>query len=407
MTSISNAEGGASVRTKLNNILSTVFNVKDFGAIGDSTNGSNGTDDTAAIQAAVDWTANANRGVIFFPPGGYKTTAPITFNSDNELSIIFEGVGNLSTIYGNYNGYILDRSGTEITSGIRVVRNLKLVNAHATGGGVRLGHTVGGGVENCHISAYRAIVCGLGNSWHCLNCKLTSSTASGSVGILGGNGLTIMNCDIQAFEHGIRHSNVGLQVIGGRIEVCTVGILLGQDDAGATSQSSAAIIAGVSMEANQTHIDLHAATRFDIDAVSGGGGVSLVRGIYAHGASDGSIRNSNFSCSAGYTTAAVDADCNGSVLFDAVNGTTTAGAASWLLPSDHPSKLRMIRCNVEQTCLVSQLPTAAASWAGQQFVVTDANSTTHSPTTAVVGSGSNIVPVLCRNDASTWKWIIQ
>ena len=46
-------------------------NVKDFGATGDGL-----TDDTAAIQAAIDWqTADGNRGVIFFPAGIYINRA--------------------------------------------------------------------------------------------------------------------------------------------------------------------------------------------------------------------------------------------------------------------------------------------------------------------------------------------
>jgi hypothetical protein len=64
-----------------------VKNVKSFGATGDGI-----TDDSAAIQAAVNWTSGANRGVIYFPAGSYYVgTTPITFNYDGNLSICFRG----------------------------------------------------------------------------------------------------------------------------------------------------------------------------------------------------------------------------------------------------------------------------------------------------------------------------
>ncbi len=51
------------------------LNVKDaaYGALGDGT-----TDDTAAINAAIAAVNSAGSGVIFFPPGTYKTTAALT-----------------------------------------------------------------------------------------------------------------------------------------------------------------------------------------------------------------------------------------------------------------------------------------------------------------------------------------
>lgn len=49
-----------------------VGSVKDFGALGD------GTDQTAAIQAAVNAICAAD-GILLFPPGNYRISAPITF----------------------------------------------------------------------------------------------------------------------------------------------------------------------------------------------------------------------------------------------------------------------------------------------------------------------------------------
>lgn len=74
-----------------------VINVLDYGAVGDS-NGTpgNGTDDTAAIQAAV--TAAAALGkTVFLPVGTYRITAPINFSGQTK-KFEFCGESNLQTV---------------------------------------------------------------------------------------------------------------------------------------------------------------------------------------------------------------------------------------------------------------------------------------------------------------------
>jgi hypothetical protein len=65
-------------------------NVKTFGAKGDGV-----TDDTTAIQAAIDATIVAGGGVVFFPLGVYKTTAGLRCPSGN---VVFRGTGQGSII---------------------------------------------------------------------------------------------------------------------------------------------------------------------------------------------------------------------------------------------------------------------------------------------------------------------
>lgn len=63
-------------------ILNNTANVLDFGAVGDGV-----TDDTTAIQAALD-DKQTDGGTIYFPAGVYKVTASLLFYSNQQL--IFE-----------------------------------------------------------------------------------------------------------------------------------------------------------------------------------------------------------------------------------------------------------------------------------------------------------------------------
>ena len=68
-------QGGVSKRMTLGQVRELgVFNVKDYGAIGDDV-----ADDTAAIQAAVDATVDGRRGgTVYFPAGNYRITSTVT-----------------------------------------------------------------------------------------------------------------------------------------------------------------------------------------------------------------------------------------------------------------------------------------------------------------------------------------
>src|SRR5262245_32682992 len=66
--------------------LNTVdwVNVKAFGAVGDNVN-----DDTAAIQAAIDYAAANNLSTIYMPKGTYKITSPLYLDPPGNLRTNF------------------------------------------------------------------------------------------------------------------------------------------------------------------------------------------------------------------------------------------------------------------------------------------------------------------------------
>ena len=85
--SFTSAKTGAVART-VDSKLEDFVHVEDFGAVGDGS-----TDDTAAIQAAIDWAESqkpVRGGKVLLGPKKYATTAPLII--DNE-GVTIEGVG--------------------------------------------------------------------------------------------------------------------------------------------------------------------------------------------------------------------------------------------------------------------------------------------------------------------------
>jgi hypothetical protein len=68
--------------------LAGLYNVRDFGAVGDGQ-----TDDTIAIRSAFAFIASKNGGTVTFPEGDYKVTSPIAIPS----GVIIQGTGSIMT----------------------------------------------------------------------------------------------------------------------------------------------------------------------------------------------------------------------------------------------------------------------------------------------------------------------
>jgi hypothetical protein len=81
LPSIANGEIGSSVRAKLNNSLALGWvTPQQFGAVGDGA-----TDDTAAIQSAIDYAMSSARRIVFLPPGTYLTTDTLFLDSPSNF----------------------------------------------------------------------------------------------------------------------------------------------------------------------------------------------------------------------------------------------------------------------------------------------------------------------------------
>lgn len=104
--------GAAGHIAEHNEIAARLINVMDYGAVGNANLNELATDDTAAIQAAIDAAILARNGVVVFPSaGGYKITdsliiqpesgqseARVSFICHDDLGLCWNGANNESVI---------------------------------------------------------------------------------------------------------------------------------------------------------------------------------------------------------------------------------------------------------------------------------------------------------------------
>ena len=105
--------------TKWDNVPSGVANVKLYGAVGD-----NATDDTAAIQAAIDSLSGGtyDGGVVYFPPGIYRISSALSIDSADN-SITLKGCSTHFPLGGDGS---LIRSTSTTANGIEITNSLSV-----------------------------------------------------------------------------------------------------------------------------------------------------------------------------------------------------------------------------------------------------------------------------------------
>lgn len=123
----------SAVQTNVEAKLAQTVSVKDFGAVGDGV-----TDDTAAIQATIDYVNSVGGGCVLFPSATYLISSLLTIYSRVELDL--DGG---SIIEQTTNGvYILDCTGTPTVTSRFSIKNGRLSYTNqqsAVGGsGIRL-----------------------------------------------------------------------------------------------------------------------------------------------------------------------------------------------------------------------------------------------------------------------------
>jgi hypothetical protein len=244
---------GASNRA-INLKLAETVSVKDFGAIGDGV-----TDDTAAIQAAIDYATTTGQNVLL-NAGDYKTTSTLTITNTNtgiigEVNAIqyvnggsrinYTGAGSAilcSTWWGQIKNLAIHVSnlaahGIEIGTMSRycsienVYLDATLISNTTTGIGIFLNSKAGFSglmeIRNCYILQFKIGILldgdiPLGGSWttvSCFNVHLSGNSASRVAGSVG-------------FYQRTSCNGVGTTFYGGAIENYEVGLYVETDASG-------------------------------------------------------------------------------------------------------------------------------------------------------------------------------
>jgi Pectate lyase superfamily protein len=406
------ATGAPTTRT-MPDRLAEIRNVVDFGA--DPTGSK---DSRAAIQAAVDAVAGANRGIIYFPLGFYNISSPITFNYSGNLSICFRGHSGGSTVAGNFNGYLFNRQlGTPNNTAIVSFEKLNLQNGNPSSGAgaVRIGSTRQAVFRDMQMVGFTCLTTedSPGNSSQNIfleNCKLqTATNTTGTTGLVIGGGGAMVGCDFVGSDFGVKAYGNGLQMAGNRIENCNTAYQLGYDSAGNNVGMSGFALVSSSIEGNITGIDL-------IGTCTGGyiGQVGIL-GHPGSGPTESSPTLYGLRIRAGCAQSCVfsgivvqsyhdiasiaiaNASRRANNVFLACSAYTTGGGVAWTLPTNAYTA-QFIKCNTQPVWTFSQLPSGGDVLEGDEYSISDSSSATWGST--VAGSGSNHVST--RYNGTNW-----
>lgn len=415
--------------------LAQIFDVKDWGAAGDGV-----ADDTTEIQAAMNAvlsTAGGRTpgGVLFFPSGNYRVSAPITFNLDADFGLHVLGSGTSVTIQaipsGGFPGHIFERKlvTPNNTNGPRVFEQLRFVNGHASGGSIRLGSTVGCAIRSCVISGggtgltFEDAPGFSSDSVLIDNCQFNSGVAGGAPKgiVFGGKGFVLSASDFTAHDDSITLYGSGAAIYGCRMESLNTGIVLGVDSAGTDRGLKGLSIMGMPMEGNLTFMDFRGTTTgFAIganvftghDATNAGFADTVTNTQYGvRIRADKALAGEFFGCGTGswvdiggvyieeYTVRA-------NVVFTSCSSSVGGGAGvGWRIPTK-PSGFKFIECNIDSSAnapngtryTFGNLPGSGIRLEGDEYDISDCSTAT----IGNVASAGGLNRVRVRWDGANW-----
>ena len=184
------ANGGEELRM-LADRFGDVFNVKDFGALGDC---SSGWDDSVPIQAALDAAGEAG-GVVFFPHGTYCCKDTVWIPS----GVTLEGSG--STVKRMFN---TGPSGHSVLAGFKPVGNEETIHDIAIrdvtfdGNGGEYGEVSFDIMAFCSVPGFNILI---------ENCTFLDIVDYHAIDIMRTQYVTIRSCRFMGWDH--RHSSDG------------------------------------------------------------------------------------------------------------------------------------------------------------------------------------------------------
>lgn len=222
------AEYSRTVQAKLRETVS----VKDFGAVGDGV-----TDDTAAIQAALD----SGNQTIYFPDGVYMVDAVTGLVPSNNQSLILADNAELQAITNSsdtYNVILLQQKSNV------VIRGGKITGDRATHTGTTGEFGMGIGlyecqditIEDCYISQCwgDGIYVGdddadAGYGWSTnviiKNCTIYKASRNG-ISITGGDNVQVIDCEISYSDRTNPKCGIDIEPIGSATDTVATNIVI-------------------------------------------------------------------------------------------------------------------------------------------------------------------------------------
>ncbi len=231
------------------------YNVKDYGATGDGS-----TDDTAAIQSAIDAVpsrTNTGGGVLFFPPGDYKTTSTLTITG-NARQLQVMGFGASLRPTGNFFAITISDVGSTVTqtsiSGLTIWTRADA----STKGGIVIQKSWNVRIKECTFVADGAS----SNFEGCIVIQNSDSADNDT----GSFWTTIEDVWIRQLSGGtdsdipygivMQGSSNATTIRGGGISGCETGIIIRPQSPATAQTMNAILIDGVALEGNTYGITL-------------------------------------------------------------------------------------------------------------------------------------------------------
>jgi len=272
-TNFSFAATGAPTARTMPDRLSEIINVKDWGAKGDAV-----TDDSASVQAAINYCISNGGGKVFFPLGYYKIGTPLTVGSSNPnvpVSLIGSGSSSgLGTLLSTTaSGFLISKGGATYDH-IAYIEGFSIYNGNATlGSGCIKVTGTGIGIHDCYISGMVGIdasdATGVsitdigGNGFHSNRTSdfgPPNTQFPSCVCVYLGNSCTAINCRfIGGFFIAYALSGTGASVLGSSAESGNIAVRVGWGPGGETAAYGCAV-QGLQTERDTCGIELYNAT---------------------------------------------------------------------------------------------------------------------------------------------------
>lgn len=409
---------GAGVTTNITlpTRLAYIENVKDCGAKGDGV-----TDDLPAITTALNVVAGRNKGTIYFPPGTYYVSAPISYaaSQGGVNSVHWLGEPGLSIVTGNFSDFIFKYNGGDQ---FNIWEKLTISNTNATGGGIAISSDSNNqAIRNCTFICNQGISgAGVGGGT-ALDGSVENCTFSPPVGGVTnsyGAGIPwngpIAGCTFTGLDYGllIFGQEGAMEIVGCRFEQCGVGFAPGiLTDLTTIDEGANFLLAGCYFKNCGTGINFHGGSSgatiagIRIEGTNGQarGGLNPQYGIFSDRGQPGSSILSGVIVTGQYDVAAVHlgtganfASCN----FMGISAANSGSGAVWDLPSPITVLLPTFSgCNKSVSYPVATLPGSPNE--GDEYNVSDGTNSLAWGAT-VTNTGTHTTHYLVRYNGSNF-----